>query len=218
MALHYVIFFSQNTNNSRSTKVFKKLNESSPQVHSLLWHFSQLVQPYFLPHSISPYHCSFKIKSDWEFLKTNIIIYFIIGIFYVLIDIEVQTKVYSHLLNYWGTTSTRYILKTQNQKLRIRPTAACLWFLFCCNNFYFQVIFIIILYWRWLIVSPSAFSCCHVLTSLASFIFSFFAFLNGSFFFKNSNAISVWTHITLQLLLFLLTIFYIQGAIKNNYF
>lgn len=90
--------------------------------------------------------------------------------------------------------------------------------IFIFRLFLLLLFFIIILYWGWLIVSPSVFSCCHVLTSLACFIFSFFVFLNGSFFFLNSNAISVWTHITLQLLLFLLTIFYIQGAIKNNYF
>jgi len=177
MALHYVIFFSQNTNNSPSTKEFKKLNESSPQVHSLLWHFSQLVQPYFLPHIISPYHRSLKIKTDREFLKTNIIIYFTIGVFYVLIDIYVQTKVYRYLLNYWGTTSTWYILKTQNQKLCMKPAIPWLWFLFCYNNFYFQVIFIIIIFYYYLILRMiDRFAICFFLLSCFNVI-SLFHFL-----------------------------------------
>lgn len=177
MALHYIIFFHKTQTTRVRPKSLKKLNESSPQVHSLLWHFSQLVQPYFLPHNISPYHRSFKIKADREFLKTNIIIYFIIGVFYVLIDIEVQTKVYRYLLNYWGTTSTWYILKTQNQKLCIRPTPAWLWFLFCCNNFYFQVIFIIIIFYYYLILRMiDRFAICFFLLSCFNVI-SFFHFL-----------------------------------------
>jgi len=118
MALHYVIFFylPPNANNTRTTKGFIKLNESSPQVHSV--HFNILASVsdrifsttigITLPCNVSPHHRSFEINAVPRVFKTDIVTYFVIDTFLVLIGIDAQTKVY----RYRGTRLITVVLQT----------------------------------------------------------------------------------------------------------